>query len=44
MESPTDEEIIQGVIDVSADDKQDLDDSSVSSHVSPKKVFLVVDT
>ncbi|PPD99390.1 hypothetical protein GOBAR_DD03592 [Gossypium barbadense] len=44
MESPTDEEIIQGVIDVSADDKQDPDDSSVSSHVSPKKAFLVVDT
>ncbi|MBA0692783.1 hypothetical protein Goari_010319 [Gossypium aridum] len=44
MESPTDEEIIQGVIDVSVDDKQDPDDSSVLSHVFSKKAFLVVDT
>ncbi|MBA0727910.1 hypothetical protein Golax_000858, partial [Gossypium laxum] len=44
MESPTDEEIIQGVMDVLADEEQDLDNSSVLSHVSPKEVFLAVDT
>ncbi|MFQ6637547.1 hypothetical protein Gotur_014273, partial [Gossypium turneri] len=43
MELPTDEEIIQRVMDVSADDKQDPDDSSVLPHVSPKEVFLAVD-
>ncbi|MBA0718255.1 hypothetical protein Golax_006010, partial [Gossypium laxum] len=37
MELPTDEEIIQRVMDVSADDKQDPDDSSVLPHVSPKE-------
>ncbi|MBA0816254.1 hypothetical protein Gohar_000941, partial [Gossypium harknessii] len=40
MESPTDEEIIQGVMDVLADEEQDPDNSSVLSHVSPKEVFL----
>ncbi|TYH07045.1 hypothetical protein ES288_A08G201200v1 [Gossypium darwinii] len=44
IESSMDEEIIQGVMDVSADDEQDLDDSSVLPHVSPKKAFLAVDT
>ncbi|MBA0653497.1 hypothetical protein Goklo_020665 [Gossypium klotzschianum] len=44
MESPTDEEIIQGVMDVLADDEQYSDDSDVLSHVSPKETFLVVDT
>ncbi|MBA0881981.1 hypothetical protein Goshw_003722, partial [Gossypium schwendimanii] len=37
MESPTDEEIIQGVMDVSTDDEQDPDDSSLLPHVSPKE-------
>ncbi|MBA0653499.1 hypothetical protein Goklo_020665, partial [Gossypium klotzschianum] len=37
MESPTDEEIIQGVMDVLADDEQYSDDSDVLSHVSPKE-------
>ncbi|MBA0664565.1 hypothetical protein Goklo_004538 [Gossypium klotzschianum] len=44
MESPADEEIIQGVMDVPADDEQDPNDSSVLPHVSPKKAFLAVDT
>ncbi|KAH1097337.1 hypothetical protein J1N35_014258 [Gossypium stocksii] len=44
MESPMDEEIIQGVMDVSIDDEQDLDESSVLPHVSPKEAFLAVDT
>ncbi|MBA0689248.1 hypothetical protein Goari_006983 [Gossypium aridum] len=44
MELPMDEEIIQRVMDVSADDKQDPDDSSVLPHVSPKEVFPAVDT
>ncbi|MFQ6660854.1 hypothetical protein Gotur_029219 [Gossypium turneri] len=44
MESPADEEIIQGVMDVPADDEQDSNDSSVLPHVSPKKAFLAVDT
>ncbi|MBA0869222.1 hypothetical protein Goshw_024964, partial [Gossypium schwendimanii] len=44
MESPTDEEIIQGVMDVTIDDEQDRDDSSVLPHVSPKEAFLAVDT
>ncbi|KAB2090835.1 hypothetical protein ES319_A03G149400v1 [Gossypium barbadense] len=44
MESPTDEEIIQGVMDVSADDEQDPSGSSLLPHVSPKEAFLVVDT
>ncbi|KAK5813182.1 hypothetical protein PVK06_028630 [Gossypium arboreum] len=44
IESSMDEEIIQGVMDVSADDEQDLDDSSILPHVSPKKAFLAVDT
>ncbi|KAK5774527.1 hypothetical protein PVK06_042382 [Gossypium arboreum] len=39
-----DEEIIQGVMDVSADDEQDPDDSSVLPHFSPKEAFLAVDT
>ncbi|MBA0785535.1 hypothetical protein Gotri_027651 [Gossypium trilobum] len=43
-ESPMDEEIIQGVIDVPADDEQDPDENSVLPHVSPKEAFLVVDT
>ncbi|MFQ6634156.1 hypothetical protein Gotur_010404 [Gossypium turneri] len=43
MESPTDEEIIQGVMDVLADDEQYSDDSNVLSRVSPKETFLVVD-
>ncbi|MBA0862956.1 hypothetical protein Goshw_014835, partial [Gossypium schwendimanii] len=37
MESPTDEEIIQGVLDVAVDDKQDPNDSSVLPYVSPKE-------
>ncbi|KAG4159173.1 hypothetical protein ERO13_D02G160050v2, partial [Gossypium hirsutum] len=44
MESPTNEEIIQGVMDVSTDDEQDLDYSSLLPHVSPKEAFLAVDT
>ncbi|MBA0869427.1 hypothetical protein Goshw_027989 [Gossypium schwendimanii] len=36
MESPTDEEIIQGVMDVLADDEQDLDDSTILPYVSSK--------
>ncbi|MBA0763830.1 hypothetical protein Gotri_013235 [Gossypium trilobum] len=43
-ESTLDEEIIQGVMDVPADDEQDPDESSVLPHVSPKKAFLAVDT
>ncbi|MBA0624749.1 hypothetical protein Godav_010042, partial [Gossypium davidsonii] len=43
MDSPTDEEIIQGVIDVPADDEQDSDDSNVLPHVSPKEAFLALD-
>ncbi|MBA0738373.1 hypothetical protein Gogos_011738, partial [Gossypium gossypioides] len=42
MVSPMNEEIIQGVIDVSNDDEQDPDDSSVLPHVSPKEAFLAV--
>ncbi|MBA0794002.1 hypothetical protein Gohar_018370, partial [Gossypium harknessii] len=41
MKSPMDEEIIQGVMDVPANDEQDPDDSSVLPHVSPKEAFLV---
>ncbi|MBA0715693.1 hypothetical protein Golax_014579, partial [Gossypium laxum] len=37
MESATDEEIIQGVMDVPADDEQYSDDSNVLSRVSPKE-------
>ncbi|MBA0577380.1 hypothetical protein Golob_024124, partial [Gossypium lobatum] len=37
MQSPTHEEIIQGVMDVLADDEQDPDDSRVLPHVSPKE-------
>ncbi|MFQ6658102.1 hypothetical protein Gotur_027512, partial [Gossypium turneri] len=44
MESLTDEEIIQGVMDVPANDEQDLNDSNVLPHVSPKEAFLAVDT
>ncbi|KAK8271138.1 hypothetical protein V6Z11_D11G243000 [Gossypium hirsutum] len=44
MESPMDEEIIQGVMDVPANDEQNLDDSGVLPHVSPKEAFLAVDT
>ncbi|MBA0754564.1 hypothetical protein Gogos_021686, partial [Gossypium gossypioides] len=44
MKSPMDEEIIQGVMDVPTNDKQDPDDSSVLPHVSPKEAFLAVDT
>ncbi|KAK8260580.1 hypothetical protein V6Z11_D13G129900 [Gossypium hirsutum] len=44
MESPTDEEIIQGVMDVLADEEQDPENSSVLSHVSRKEVFLAMDT
>ncbi|MFQ6659281.1 hypothetical protein Gotur_028228, partial [Gossypium turneri] len=44
MKSPMDEEIIQGVMDVPANDEQDPDDSSVLPHVSPKEAFLAVDT
>nr|KJB15076.1 hypothetical protein B456_002G159000 [Gossypium raimondii] len=44
MESPTNEEIIHGVMDVSANDEQDLNDSNVLPHVSPKEAFLAVDT
>ncbi|KAK5838397.1 hypothetical protein PVK06_007126 [Gossypium arboreum] len=44
MESPTNEEIIQGMMDVPTDDEQDPDDSSVLPHVSPKEPFLAMDT
>ncbi|MBA0852442.1 hypothetical protein Goshw_005385, partial [Gossypium schwendimanii] len=44
VDSTLDEEIIQGVMDVPADDEQDPDESSVLPHVSPKKAFLGVDT
>ncbi|MBA0819181.1 hypothetical protein Gohar_021811 [Gossypium harknessii] len=44
MESLTDEEIIQGIMDVPANDEQDLNDSNVLPHVSPKEAFLAVDT
>ncbi|MBA0721849.1 hypothetical protein Golax_009353, partial [Gossypium laxum] len=44
MQSPTYEEIIQGVMDVLADDEQDPDDSRVLPHVSPKEAFLAMDT
>ncbi|MBA0606947.1 hypothetical protein Godav_019329, partial [Gossypium davidsonii] len=37
MESPTNEEIIQGVMDVSVEDEQDPDDSSILANVSPKE-------
>ncbi|MBA0819182.1 hypothetical protein Gohar_021811, partial [Gossypium harknessii] len=40
MESLTDEEIIQGIMDVPANDEQDLNDSNVLPHVSPKEAFL----
>ncbi|TYG61728.1 hypothetical protein ES288_D07G172100v1 [Gossypium darwinii] len=43
MELPTDEEIIQGVMDVPIDDEQDPDDNIVLPHVSPKEAFLIVD-
>ncbi|MBA0755917.1 hypothetical protein Gogos_020415, partial [Gossypium gossypioides] len=43
MDSATDEEIIQGVIDVPTDDEQDPDDSSALPHVSPKEAFLALD-
>ncbi|MBA0778051.1 hypothetical protein Gotri_005978 [Gossypium trilobum] len=36
VESPIDEEIIQGVMDVPTDDEQDLDDSTVLPYVSSK--------
>ncbi|MBA0550426.1 hypothetical protein Golob_021375 [Gossypium lobatum] len=42
-DSPTNEEIIQGVMDVSVDDEQDPDDSSILPNVSPKEAFVVVD-
>ncbi|KAG8498530.1 hypothetical protein CXB51_004968 [Gossypium anomalum] len=41
MESPTNEEIIQGVMDLSANDKQDQDGSSLLPHVSPKENYLI---
>ncbi|XP_016706779.1 CENP-B homolog protein 2-like [Gossypium hirsutum] len=44
MESPTDEEIIQGVIDVPANDEQDPNGNSVLPYVSPKETFLAVDS
>ncbi|TYI89495.1 hypothetical protein E1A91_D03G060500v1 [Gossypium mustelinum] len=44
MESSTDDIIIQGIMDLPADDEQDPDDSSVLPHVSPKDAFLPVDT
>ncbi|MBA0820613.1 hypothetical protein Gohar_028028 [Gossypium harknessii] len=43
MELPTNEEIIQGVMDVPTDDEQDPDDNIVLPHVSPKEAFLTVD-
>ncbi|MBA0860274.1 hypothetical protein Goshw_015954 [Gossypium schwendimanii] len=43
-ESLMDEEIIQGIMDMPANDEQDLDDSGVLPHVSPKEAFLAVDT
>ncbi|XP_017628987.1 uncharacterized protein LOC108471963 [Gossypium arboreum] len=43
IESLTDEEIIQGVIDVSSDAEQYPDDRNVLSRVSPKETFLAVD-
>ncbi|XP_012435306.1 uncharacterized protein LOC105761917 [Gossypium raimondii] len=44
MESPTDEEIIQGVMDVPVDDEQDPNDSSVLPDISPKEAFLAMGT
>ncbi|KAK8370061.1 hypothetical protein V6Z11_A01G152000 [Gossypium hirsutum] len=44
VESPMDEEIIQGLMDVPANDEQDPNDSSVLPHASPKEAFLAVDT
>ncbi|KAG8497126.1 hypothetical protein CXB51_008268 [Gossypium anomalum] len=43
MEPSTDEEIIQGIMDVPADDEQDPEDSSVLQRVSLKEAFLAVD-
>lgn len=43
-ESPTDDEIIQGVMDVPADEEQDPGESSALPQVSPKEAFLAVDT
>ncbi|MBA0742191.1 hypothetical protein Gogos_015273, partial [Gossypium gossypioides] len=43
MESPMDEEIIQRVMDVPANDEQDPDDSGVLPHVYLKEAFLAVD-
>ncbi|MBA0613717.1 hypothetical protein Godav_014092 [Gossypium davidsonii] len=39
MESPTDEEIIQGVMDVSTDDEQDPDNSSLYHMFLQKRLF-----
>ena len=46
MESPTDEEIIQSVMNTSNDDKNDLDpdDSSVLPNVSSKVAFQAITT
>eukprot|EP00257_Ricinus_communis_P015187 XP_015573052.1 uncharacterized protein LOC107261047 [Ricinus communis] len=44
MESPTDEEIIEGVMCVPANDDQDPDDSNILPHVSPKEAFLAIET
>ena len=44
MESPTDEEIIQGIMDMPADDDHDLDNSCVLLNISPKKAFQVIIT
>eukprot|EP00257_Ricinus_communis_P022182 XP_015581839.1 uncharacterized protein LOC107262167 [Ricinus communis] len=43
MESSTYEEIIEGVIDVPANDDQDPDDSDVLPHVYLKEAFLAVE-
>ena len=43
MESPTDEEIIQGVIGTSADDDYDLDDSYSLPNASTKEVFQPIE-
>ncbi|XP_015578348.1 CENP-B homolog protein 2-like [Ricinus communis] len=44
MESPTNKKIIERVMGVPANDNQDLDDSNVLLHVSPKEAFLAVKT
>ena len=39
MESPTDEEIIQGIMDTRANNHHDPDDSCALLNISPKEAF-----